>query len=55
MSEWIKPVFDQRFFQSITAIHKRAEKQLDWDKLIQTYVMNDLMQRANAEDSQLVF
>lgn len=54
MSQWVRPVLDQAFAQAVLAIQKRAEKQLDWEKLAQTYVMTDLMHRARTTDSQLV-
>jgi hypothetical protein len=54
MAEWVKPELNIEFAKAITAIQKRAEKQLDWSKLEDTYVNTDLAYRANTTESQLV-
>jgi len=54
MTEWKKPELNNEFAKAVTAIHKRAEKQLDWDKLLDTYAHTDLDYRASTRDSQLV-
>lgn len=54
MSEWTRPSLDDGFARAVTTIQKRAENQLDWDKIIDTYAHTDLAYRASARDSQLV-
>ena len=54
MVEWKKPELNHEFAKAVTTIHKRAEKQLDWDKLLDTYAHTDLDYRASTRDSQLV-
>ncbi len=54
MTEWIKPELNDEFMRAVTAIQKRAEKQLNWDKLLDTYASTDLAYRARTTDSQLV-
>jgi Cdc6-like AAA superfamily ATPase len=54
MSSWVKPDLNLEFVRAVTSIQKRAEKQLDWDKLLDTYVSTDLAQRGKTTDSQLV-
>ena len=55
MSEWTKPILNHEFAKAVVAIQKRAEKQLDWGKILDTYVHTDLAYRAGTNDSQLVF
>ncbi len=40
--------------QAIVKIQRRAEKQLDWEKLVDTFVMTEVATRAKTTDSQLV-
>jgi hypothetical protein len=54
MTEWMKPELNDVFAKAVVAIQKRAEKQLDWNKLLDTYVHTDLAYRASTHDSQLV-
>ena len=54
MVEWKKPELNDEFAKAVVAIQKRAEKQIGWDKLLDTYVHTDLAFRANTSDSQLV-
>ncbi len=54
MVEWKKPELNDEFMRAVTAIQKRAEKQLNWDKLLDTYASTDLAFRARTHDSQLV-
>lgn len=43
-----------RLSQAIVNIQKRAEKQTDWYKLVDTFVMTEIATRARTTDSQLV-
>jgi hypothetical protein len=55
MTGWVKPDLDSdKFGKAVNAIYQRAEKQLNVEKLIETYVHTDLASRAMAPDSQLV-
>lgn len=55
MALWGKPDLNSdSFVRAITSIQKRAEKQTDWNKLLETYVSSDLGSRAKTIDSQLV-
>ena len=55
MVEWMKPELNNdNFAKAVTAIRKRAERQTDWDKLLDTYAHTDLAYRASTYDSQLV-
>ncbi len=54
MLSWTKPDLNVGFVRAVTSIQKRAEKQLEWSKLLDTYVSTDLAQRARTTDSQLV-
>ena len=54
MAEWKKPELNDEFAQAVAAIRRRAKKQTDWDKLLDTYVLTDLAYRASTHDSQLV-
>lgn len=54
MVEWKKPELDDKFARAVATIRKRAEKQTDWNKLLETYVHTDLAYRASTSDSQLV-
>lgn len=54
MREWTKPSLDDAFARVVTTIQKRAEDQINWDKLIDTYAHTDLALRAGARDSQLI-
>jgi len=54
MKEWMKPELNDEFAKAVNTIQKRAEKQLDWEKLLETYAQTDLAYRAMTRDSQLV-
>lgn len=55
MSVWTKPEMnDAAFVQAVSNIRRRAEGQLEWDKLVDIFVTTDLANRARTTDSQLV-
>jgi hypothetical protein len=45
---------DTKFKQAVTAIQKRAERQLDYSKIIDIFVHTDLFTRSMSTDTQLI-
>jgi hypothetical protein len=50
-----KPLLQTAAFrQAVAAIQKRAEKQVEWEKLAEVFVTSDLFERVHSPDSQVI-
>lgn len=54
MDNWAEPALDDQFAGVVANIQKRAETQLDFEKLAEIHIPTDLTRRATTHNSQLV-